>query len=435
MERELELLSILNSEVKPALGCTEPIAVALAVAKAADILEINGRIPTKIAVEVSANILKNGMGVGIPGTSEVGLYIASALGALCGNSSLSLQVLRGVGPECVERAKEMIAKKIVTIKEANNNSKKLFIEASLYFNGNHATVIIEDEHDNIIYTALNGKEIKRDSALEHQESDKSGGNGNGELQRELTIETIYNFAKEVELQKIEFILESSELNSALAEEGLSKEYGLSVGRNMVSKSNRKVFGDSILTHAMAFTAAASDARMSGSSLPAMSNSGSGNQGITATLPVTVYANRVGASREELARALIVSHLIAILLKVDLGKLSALCGCVTASTGAASAIVFLEGGSLKQVEYAIHNMVGNLAGMACDGAKAGCAIKVATGVAAAINAATLALNSKYITKNEGIVAASAEGSIKNLGQLGSEGMSYTDKLILKMMLNK
>ncbi|MFA5713997.1 MAG: L-serine ammonia-lyase, iron-sulfur-dependent, subunit alpha, partial [Bacteroidales bacterium] len=421
------------NEVKPALGCTEPIAVALAVATAAQLLKTNGEIPTKIEIEVSANILKNGMGVGIPGTKEVGLFVASALGAICGEPSLSLELLRGVNNHCIEKALEMVNRELVTISKASSNSKKLFIKATLYYKESIATATIEDRHDNISSLTLNGKRIPPPLATAIEE--EGSINGNNSRESYLNMESIYSFAKEVEFEKIEFILESVRLNTLLAEEGLSGEWGLGVGRSINSASNKRIYGDSILREAMALTAAASDARMSGSTLPAMSNSGSGNQGITVTLPVAAYAKKIGANSQKLARALVIAHLTASLLKVELGKLSALCGCVTAATGASCAIVYLEGGALKEIEYAIHNMVGNITGMVCDGAKPGCALKVATGVAAAIKSATLALEGRSITKNEGIVTGSVEGSIRNLSKIGSEGMNYTDKLILEMMLNK
>lgn len=445
--RVSEIIELLHKEVKPALGCTEPVAVALAVAKACETLREAGESIEFLDVEVSGNILKNGMGVGIPGTGMVGLHIASALAVTCGKSEYKLEVLKDLTPESVALAKEMVDSKRVNILLANTPIK-LYIYAKAY-NVNRSVVasaVVQDNHDSIISVKLNNKEL----LLEDAASSSELGSGNGYTSEgecsviskskstrdyKLTVKEIVEFAKEVELSKIEFILDSATLNEALAKEGLDKDYGLKVGKTLVANEHKELFGDSFLTYAMAVTAAASDARMAGSTLPAMSNSGSGNQGITVTMPVIAYANKMEVSKEELSRALVLSHLVAIHIKGYLGKLSALCGCVIASTGSSCGIVYLKGGGYNQVCYAIKNMVGNITGMVCDGAKVGCALKVASGVSSSVQAAILALDNICISSNDGIIDDDIEKTICNLGIIGSKGMQSTDSMILDIMVCK
>jgi L-cysteine desulfidase len=432
--RELEIIELIKREVKPALGCTEPIAVSLAVAKAAEILREKGFEPEKVVVEVSANILKNGMGVGIPGTGMVGLHIAAALGITCGKSAYKLEVLKDINEEAIERAKKMITEEKVEIALAKTR-KKLHISAKCICNDHSATVAIEDQHDSIVYAGYDNQIIfdNRHSTYANTTS--------GELQikdtldYKLDVSTIYQFAKQVDFKDIEFILDSVTLNKALAVEGLKNNYGLKVGKTILDNIHRNIFGDGLLTYSMAMTAAASDARMAGCTLPAMSNSGSGNQGITVTMPVIAAAEKFGSNSEELARALVLSHLIAIHIKGYLGRLSALCGCVIASTGAACGIVFLNNGTYEQICYAIKNMIGNITGMVCDGAKVGCALKVASGVSSAVQSAILALEGTCISENDGIIEKNIEKTIKNLGKIGSIGMQNTDSMILDIMVCK
>ena len=433
-QRESEIIELIKREVKPALGCTEPIAVSLAVAKAAEILRERGFDPENVVVEVSANILKNGMGVGIPGTGMVGLHIAAALGITCGKSAYKLEVLKDINEEAIERAKKMIAEEKVEIALAKTR-KKLHISAKCICNDHSATVAIEDQHDSIVYAGYDNQIIfdNRHSTYANTTS--------GELQikdtldYKLDVSTIYQFAKQVDFKDIEFILDSVTLNKALAVEGLKNNYGLKVGKTILDNIHRNIFGDGLLTYSMAMTAAASDARMAGCTLPAMSNSGSGNQGITVTMPVIAAAEKFGSNSEALARALVLSHLIAIHIKGYLGRLSALCGCVIASTGAACGIVFLNNGTYEQICYAIKNMIGNITGMVCDGAKVGCALKVASGVSSAVQSAILALEGTCISENDGIIEKNIEKTIKNLGKIGSIGMQNTDNMILDIMVCK
>lgn len=436
--RESEIIGLIKKEVKPALGCTEPIAVALAVAKAMEILE--DKCPDcgpgwrysdtyAIRVEVSGNILKNGMGVGIPGTGMVGLHIASALGAVCGKSSYGLEVLHDLDEKSISRSKEMVDKGVVTVALAETGHK-LYVKAIISDTcGHSSSTVIEDDHDNIAETRF-GDVVLSSSHKEDTNTDQKST-----LDYHLTVKEIFDFACNVAYEDIEFILESRTLNMALAQEGLRGNYGLRVGQAICASANREVFGEDFLSYAMALTAAASDARMAGCTLAAMSNSGSGNQGITVTMPVIAYSIKYGTSDEELARALVLSHLIAIHIKGYLGKLSALCGCVIASTGSSCGLVYLRGGDYEQVCSAIKNMIGNITGMVCDGAKVGCAMKVASGVSSALQSAVLAREGMCISEHDGIIEKDIEKTIQNLGRIGSVGMQHTDDMILNIMVCK
>ena len=437
--REAEIISLIKKEVKPALGCTEPIAVALAVAKAMEIIEEKSTVNEQdwrytsdfsISVEVSGNILKNGMGVGIPGTGMVGLYIAAALGAVCGKSSYGLEVLHDLDERSIAKAKEMTEQKVVKISLADTD-KKLYIKAYVTLGEHTSCAVIADDHDRIVETDFDDTVL---STLQCNESEETPDQKTT-LDYHLTVKEIDEFARTVPYKDIEFILESRTLNMALAKEGLKGNYGLRVGYVIALQDNEEVFGKDFLSYAMSLTAAASDARMAGCTLAAMSNSGSGNQGITVTMPVIAYSIKYGTSDEQLARALVMSHLVAIHIKGYLGKLSALCGCVIASTGASCGLVYLRGGDYEQICSAIKNMIGNITGMVCDGAKVGCAMKVASGVSSALQSAVLAREGICISDQDGIIEKDIEKTIQNLGQIGSVGMQNTDNMILDIMVCK
>ena len=438
--RESEIIGLIRKEVKPALGCTEPIAVALAVAKSMEIIQEQKGLESSdwrlgngfnLNVEVSGNILKNGMGVGIPGTGMVGLHIAAALGAVCGKSSYGLEVLSDLSDSAIEQAKAMVEASAVNIGLADTELK-LFVKAIVETTDGHkAVTVIQNDHDNIVQTSFDGT-ILSSAAESH---DETVAEQKSTLDYNLTVKEILEFASNVSFDDIEFILESRTLNLALAYEGMKGSYGLKVGYAISLDANREVFGGDFLSYAMAMTAAASDARMAGCTLAAMSNSGSGNQGITVTMPVIAYSQRYGTNDEQLARALVLSHLIAIHIKGYLGKLSALCGCVIASTGAACGLVYLRGGDYEQICSAIKNMIGNITGMVCDGAKVGCAMKVASGVSSALQSAVLAREGMCISEHDGIIEKDIEKTIQNLGKIGSVGMQHTDDMILDIMVCK
>lgn len=422
-------IDIIKQEVKPALGCTEPIAVALAVAKACENI---GRKTERTVVEVSPNILKNGMGVGIPGTGMVGLKIAAALGVTCGKSEYGLEVVKDVNEHSVEEAKEMAKNGCVEIDLADTN-ETLFIKATCYSKDHSSTVIIRERHDNIVYEEIDGIEQKVE--VKKEESEENSSKIINIKEAKMTMSSILAFTKAVDYEDISFILKAAKLNKILSLEGLKKGYGLSVGKSIKMANNGHIFSDSLLTHAMILTASASDARMAGCTLPAMSNSGSGNQGITVTMPVLATAEKLRSTPDELARALVLSHLSAIHIKSHLDRLSALCGCVVASSGASCGICYLMGGDYLEMCSALKNMIGNITGTVCDGAKVGCALKVTTGVSCAILSTNLAMNGICISSNDGIIDDDIEKTIQNLGTVGTKGMAETDRVMLDIMVHK
>lgn len=419
-----QIISLVKSEVIPAIGCTEPIAVALCVAKAAEILD---KTPEKITVLLSANILKNAMGVGIPGTGMIGLPIAVALGALIGKSEYQLEVLKDSTPEAVEEGKRFIEKKRIHISLKENIAEKLYIEVCCEAGENQATAIISGGHTCFVYAARNqevlfNKQVAScDEAKEHT--------------LELSLRKVFDFALSTPLDDIRFILETARLNKAAAERSFEGNYGHGLGKILRGSHEHKIMGDSTFSHILSYTSGACDARMAGAMIPVMSNSGSGNQGISATLPVLVYAEENGNSEEELVRALMLSHLTVIYIKQSLGCLSALCGCVVAATGSSCGITWLMGGTYEQVAYAVQNMIANLTGMICDGAKPSCALKVTTGVSTAVLSAIMAMENRYVTSVEGIIDEDVDQSIRNLTKIGSKGMNETDKLVLEIMTSK
>lgn len=419
-----QIIALVKREVVPAIGCTEPIAVALCVAKATETLGVK---PEKINVWLSANILKNAMGVGIPGTGMIGLPIAIALGALIGKSEYQLEVLKDSTPEAVEAGKHFIDEKRISIALKPDITEKLYIEVRCEAGENWATAVVAGGHTSFVYVARNGEVL-----LDKQ---TASGEEEEEAIPDLNLRKVYDFAMTAPLDEIHFILETARLNKAAAERSFQGNYGHGLGKMLRGTYEHKVMGDSVFSHILSYTSGACDARMAGAMIPVMSNSGSGNQGISATLPVLVYAEENGKSEEELIRALMLSHLTVIYIKESLGRLSALCGCVVAATGSSCGITWLMGGSYEQITYAVQNMIANLTGMICDGAKPSCALKVTTGVSTAVLSAIMAMENRCVTSVEGIIDADVDQSIRNLTRIGSQGMNETDRLVLDIMTSK
>lgn len=421
------IIGLVKREVVPAIGCTEPAAVSLAVAKATEIL---GETPAHISVGLSGNMLKNAMGVGIPGTGMIGLPIAIALGALVGKSEYDLEVLKDVNPEWVEKGKEYIADGRIEVHLVPDTPSNLHIDVEVRNErGDIARTVISALHTNFILTEKNGEVLfKAEPPVAETEENK------GSEDIKLDMATVWEFATESPLEEISFILQARDLNKAASELGMKEKYGHSLG-SMVKNLNKVYFGDGHLANMISATSAACDARMGGATIPVMSNSGSGNQGITATMPVVSYAEDINASEEKLARALMLSHLTSIYIKQNLGRLSALCGCVVASTGASSALVYLMNGDYPQVCAAVKNMVANLTGMICDGAKPSCSMKISSGVSTAMMSALLAMEGRCVTQAEGIVHDDVDKTIHNLTSIGKDAMTATDLHVLEIMTNK
>ena len=420
-----QILKLIHQEVIPAIGCTEPIAVALAAAKAAELL---GTKPEKIDVYLSANILKNAMGVGIPGTGMIGLPIAIALGVLIGKSSYELEVLKDVTPEALEAGKQLIHDQVIHI-ALKENVDKLYIEVVCQAGDSKSVAVIAHEHTRFVYCAKDDQVLLDErKSLEHTDEGEDD-------ELKLSFDLVYDFAIHTPLDEIRFILDTARLNKKAAEESVKGQFGHAVSKTISGPIGKKYLGDSSYTHMLKLTAAACDARMDGAMIPVMSNSGSGNQGIAATLPVVSFAEDMKCSEEQLIRALMLSHLMVIYMKQSLGRLSALCGCVVAATGASCGITWLMGGTATQITYAIKNMIGNITGMICDGAKPSCAMKVTSGVSTAMLSAMMAMENKVVTSVEGIIDEDVDRSIRNLTSIGSKGMEETDHLVLDIMTHK
>ncbi|EOU2034748.1 serine dehydratase subunit alpha family protein [Clostridium perfringens] len=421
--RELYLRT-LKKEVVPSEGCTEPIAIAYAASIAAE--HLKGEIK-EVNIYLSKNVIKNALGVGIPGTGGVGIEIAAALGISIQKSYKKLTILSNFTEDELKKAKEIVDKNIINIKQKNTN-KALYIEVELLSETSKSKVIIEDTHTNVTLIECDD-EIIMDNNSEVSEDLE-------EDYKLFKIADIYNFAKEADFDDIKFILESAKMNEKVSEEGLKGDYGLQVGSKIIQKGNFNLFSNDASNKIIAASAAASDARMDGCAMPIMTTAGSGNQGIACSIPVAQTARLLDKSEEELARALVLSNLVTIRIKKHMGRLSPLCGAgIAGATGASCGITYLLGGDLENINYCINNMISDLSGMICDGAKETCALKIATGTNAAIQCANLAINGISATANDGIVAKDVEETIESIETLIQNGFKNVDDTILNIMLEK
>ena len=417
------IIALMNKEVLPAIGCTEPMAVALCTAKATETL---GSVPEEIRVALSGNMLKNAMGVGIPGTGMIGLPIAIALGALIGKSEYGLEVLKDLDPQGLQAGKDYLKNHPIDINLKKDITEKLYVEVTCMAANHTATAVIAHSHTHITKVEKDGK-VLLCNELQHavEESDDI----------QLDMKMVYDFAMEAPLGELLFVKKTMEYNMKAADEAIKGNYGHNLGKTIDRPLGQGIFGKSIFSHIIAKTASACDARMGGALIPVMSNSGSGNQGICATNPVAVYAMENENTEEELIRALALSHLTAIYIKQSLGKLSALCGCVVASIGSSCGITYLMGGDYERVCRAVKNMIANLTGMICDGAKPSCALKISSGVSTAVLSALLSMEGKCVTSAEGIIDDDVDRSIHNLTSIGADAMQATDNMVLNIMTNK
>ena len=420
------LVDILKAEVKPALGCTEPVALALACAKAKELL---GEEILKNKILVSPNVYKNGMCVGIPGTERLGLKIAAAMGLVGGHSENGLRVLETLDESQVKEAEKYIDTTALAISPADTK-EKVYIEVTLEGENHKSKVVIRTKHDNFVYLEKDG-EILLDEQPILQNNDVAKVEVN--IMDDITIRELVENVEKIEFKDIEFLLEGIKMNEEMAQYGLNQKTGIGVGYGIKKSMEDGLLGDDLMNQAMMITAAASDARMAGVKLPVMSSNGSGNHGLTAILPIVAYNKKFPQSDEKLAKALAISHLVTAYVKNFTGRLSAVCGCgVAASTGATAGISWLMSGDIRQIEGSIENMVANLSGMICDGAKAGCALKLASAASAAVQSAIIAKQECFVPPMNGIVGAKVEQSIQNLGRISDKGMSVTDEVIINVM---
>lgn len=425
-----EFIRAVQQEVKPAVGCTEPVSLALAAAVAASYLP---EPVERIEARVSPNLMKNGMGVTVPGTGMVGLPIAAAVGAIGGDPKAGLEVLKHATPQSVDAGKSLLASGGVSVSIQQPCEHILFSQVTVLGATESACVTIADGHTNVIKIVKNG-EVLFDARL-HTDESSDAPCAEGYCLKKASLRQVFDFAVNVPLERIHFILEAATLNKALSLEGLSKQYGLHIGATLQRQRDRGLLARDLLSDIMIRTSSASDARMGGAVMPAMSNSGSGNQGITATMPVVVVAEYLGADEEQLTRALMLSHLTAIYIHSQLPTLSALCAATTAAMGAAAGIAWLIEGRYEPVAMAISSMIGDVSGMICDGASNSCAMKVSTSVSAAYKAVLMALDDSCVTGNEGIVTDDVDRSIANLCALACHSMQQTDTQIIEIMAKK
>jgi L-cysteine desulfidase len=418
-----KIKQLMQREIIPAIGCTEPVAVSLCVAQATETL---GRKPKQIEVILSSNVLKNAMGVGIPGTGMIGLPIAVALGALIGKPEYGLEVLRDLQPADVERAKQYIQDKRIKIDVEKEIEDKLYIEVRCYAGNESSVAVIRGSHTQFSYVEKNGTVLLKNKTETAEEKEEDV---------QLTFRKVYEYAAESPIDELDFILEAAKMNREASLQSQKQSYGHNVAKSLTGDRGKALFGENPHSRMISATAGACDARMDGALIPVMSNSGSGNQGVAATLPVLTYAEDAGCDEESLIRALILSNLSVIYIKQYLGRLSALCGCVVASAGSSCGITYLMGGNYRQVTFAIKNMIANITGMICDGAKPSCALKIASGTSTAMLSALMAIENRVVTSQEGIVNEDVDKTIQNLAIIGNQGMAETDRIVLQVMTHK
>jgi L-cysteine desulfidase len=427
---------VLRVEVSPALGCTEPAAIALGAAAAASL--VGDETITSIEVWVDPNIYKNGVAVSIPGTGGLcGLDTAGALGATGGDPELGMEVLEPVDEEIVAQAQAILRAGLVKV-HLLPEQQGLFVKTVVQTDRSTAESIIQDSHDNIVSLSLNGQRIEDSPLL----SRKGGVNGQGTLTdletwlKGLSLAELYGLIDDLDDKDVAFLREGVQVNVRLAEYGLKHGCGLGVGKTLDRLARQRLIKRDMILSAKILTSAASDARMAGVKMPAMSSAGSGNHGLTAILPIWAVKDYVESDERAVFEAIGLSHIITAFIKAYTGRLSAVCGCsIAAGAGATAGITYLLGGALPHIAGAIKNLAEDLAGVICDGAKAGCSLKLATAAGTAVQAALFALQGVQVHYTDGIIEASPEKTMRNIGTLSTQGMVETDRTILRIMMEK
>lgn len=424
MNLQTSILETLHKEVVPATGCTEPVAIALAAAKAAELFPRTASLHLEIFI--SPNVFKNGMGVGIPNCSETGLDMAAALGVALADSSQGLKLLSRVTPDVVDRARKLLAAHQVIVHLADTD-EKIYVEARVTVSGHTAKAIIQGRHDFVSHLSLDDTVLIEDSLVTVSEKDPA------EQVYNSTLETLITTIEKIPFQELEFLLEGLVMNRTVADYGLAHRSGLAVGATLNDQVGKGFIAMDVMNLATILTASASDARMAGVNLPVMSSNGSGNNGLTAVLPLAAYQQFFQTEPERMAKALAISHIINCYIKRRIGRLSSMCGCsIAAATGAGAALSWLMDGSMSCINSTIQNMIANVSGMICDGAKEGCALKLSTSASVAVKSALLGSGNCTVPAHNGIIGSTVEETIENLGRLSHEGMQVTDQIILKIM---
>lgn len=420
-----KIIEILNANMVLATGCTEPGAIALTAAAAAEKL---GETVESLDVIASGNIIKNAYSAGIPGTGLTGIEYAAAIGAIVAAPEKQLEVINGISAEQLDTAKALVAAKKVTL-DLSKDPEKLYIEVIAKGANHNTRAIIAKAHTNLCYLEKDGEVL-----MDERTPSAEGGKGI-DVREYLSVAKIHEFATTVDVETLDIIKQSVEVNSIIAGEGMKNDYGLMIGKSMEKEIKEGIRAYDCINYSMMIAAAAADARMAGADFSVVTNSGSGNQGISSSVPAIAIAEYMGKGREEMLRAVTISSLMAIYIKAQFGKLSAFCGATVAASGTAAAITYMLGGGVKEMEYAVFNMIGNVTGMCCDGAKPDCALKIATCVNAAWQAALLAMKGIRVQWNEGIVDEDVDQTIANFCLLGNEGSVELDRLMLDIMLKK
>lgn len=422
------LLKLLHKEIYPAVGCTEPMMVALVCAKAREVL---GLVPEKIVVRLSGHITKYAMGVGIPGSGGmVGLPAAIALGTLAGNVEAGLDVLRQITPEDCQQAQQFIQEHRIVVTQARNAFEHIYAEVEATAGEDTVKVVAAKDYTNFVYIKKNGEkllDLRNTLATEHDRSHET----------ELTMEKIYEFATKCPLDELHFLLKGARMNKDVAQKAFEPDadYGLNLGKMLKGSFEERMLGVNAMPRIVCYTSAAIDVRMSGNPVPVMTNSGSGNQGIVVTLPVLVFAEETQCTEAKTMRALAISHLTNIYIKQLLGKMSAHCSCVLANTGAACGIAYLLGGEYKEICAAVKNQIAGATGMICDGCKPSCVLKLSASTSQAFQSAMMAMEGISVASTDGIIEDNVDKSLENLASLGRDAMLEIDNVLLNIMTDK
>lgn len=423
-----QLLKLLRREVHPSVGCTEPMMVALACAKARTLL---GRVPQKVTARLSGHVTKYAMGVGIPSSGGmVGIPSAMALGTLAGNAELGLDVLKDLVPGQCDEARQFVSEKRCEVRLERNTFEIIYVDVEARDGDDVAKVVIAKEPTNYVLLKLNDQILldeRQTLAKEHDRNHES----------ELTMAKIYDFATKCPLDELQFLLKGALMNKEVANKAFLPEsnYGLNLGKMLRGSFEERMLGQNAMPRIVCFTTAAADVRMSGEPVPVMTNSGSGNQGIMATMPVLTFAEETQCTEAKLMRALALSHLTNIYIKQLLGKLSAHCSCVLAATGAACGITYLMGGDYEQVCYATKNQIAGATGMICDGCKPSCVLKLASAASQAFQSALMAMEGIHVASTDGIIEDDVDKSLDNLASLGRDAMLEVDNVLINIMTDK
>ncbi len=427
MDIKKQVLNVLNNDVKPAVGCTEPVAIALAAAAASS--AIQGKVD-KVLIMISPNIYKNGYSVGIPNIELKGLDVATALGVAKGDYSKKLRILEDISTEERLAAMSLLDNNQIEVQLLNPSPKRVYLECIVKSGDNISKAIIEDKHDNITSIKLNGVEL----ITVEENLNESNSNVLDTKVFEKSVAEIIEVIENLEFEDIKHLLDGVEMNKIVSKLGMEKRYGIGIGYAMNENMKNGLISKDLPNMAMIMTGAASDVRMSGMTIPVMSSNGSGNHGLTAIMPIVAYNEMYPTSDEKLAKALAISHMVTAYIKNYIGRLSSLCGCsIAAATGSACAVTWLMGGKEKEIQGTIKNILANQSGVVCDGAKAGCALKLGTAASSGMQSAMLAVEGYYVEESNGIVAESAEQAIINLGALSTNGMMDVDNAIIDIMV--